>query len=247
MKDKLFIIILSFFCVFGYCQEEIYRVDYQFRQYGKDKLATLHFNSISSIFIYDNTGEKSKLEEVSASEYKIDSKNTDVEGRKYFVSIKDSLLISREFFFNEPYIIEENIPSIEWELMNVKKKIGDYECLKAVGSFRGRLYTAWYSPEVPVSYGPWKLGGLPGLIFECNDDKNDLHFLIKKIQKIDNKKNIIIPPKNGVETLTIEQYKEKLENGEKELEERLRSKIPRGVTVKLAKVRYNPMELEFEN
>lgn len=247
MKHKLTLPFLFLFSFLVYCQDDVFKVDYQFRQFGKDKPSVLYFNESSSLFIYDNTDEKSKIEQVTQSEFKIDSKNTDIEGRRYYLNKTNDKLISREFFFNDPYIIEEVIPRIKWELQDEMKKIGEYECKKAVGFFRGRTYTAWYSTEVPVVFGPWKLSGLPGLIFECKDDRGDIHFLISKIQKLPNTKKIIRAPDNGIETLTIAEYREKLESGEKEVEERLRSKIPRGVTVKIAKVSYNPMELEFEN
>lgn len=37
-------------------------------------------------------------------------------------------------------------------------------------AFRGRNYEAWYAPEIAVSAGPWKFGGLPGLILAIKDD-----------------------------------------------------------------------------
>ena len=60
-----------------------------------------------------------------------------------------------------------------WEISDSAKTILGYECVKATIDFHGRKWTAWFSPEIPVSNGPWKLGGLPGLILEasCEDGK----------------------------------------------------------------------------
>jgi GLPGLI family protein len=68
-----------------------------------------------------------------------------------------------------------------WELHDDKKFIDSFECNKATAWFRGRLYIAWYCPSIPVPEGPWKLGGLPGLILEAYESNNDLHFIINRL------------------------------------------------------------------
>lgn len=64
---------------------------------------------------------------------------------------------------------------MEWQLLTEQKMIGGISCSKAVGFFKGRRYTAWYAPSVANAEGPWKLGGLPGLILEAYDDQDDWH------------------------------------------------------------------------
>ena len=39
----------------------------------------------------------------------------------------------------------------------------------AEAEFRGRVWRAWFTYEIPMPYGPWKLGGLPGLILKAED------------------------------------------------------------------------------
>ena len=41
------------------------------------------------------------------------------------------------------------------------------------------MITVWYTPEIPVPFGPDKYGGLPGLILEVND--GNTIFLCSKI------------------------------------------------------------------
>lgn len=48
-----------------------------------------------------------------------------------------------------------------------------YECQKATCHWRGRDYVAWFTAAIPVSAGPWKFGGLPGLIMKISDLNND--------------------------------------------------------------------------
>ena len=64
----------------------------------------------------------------------------------------------------------EPLPAIDWELTGGERTIVGYACRPARCTFRGRSYEAWYAPEIAVSCGPWKFGGLPGLILAIRDD-----------------------------------------------------------------------------
>ncbi|MBL7472907.1 GLPGLI family protein [Robertkochia sediminum] len=78
--------------------------------------------------------------------------------------------------------VKEEIPVIDWKISQETKKIGALDCIKATGSFRGREYTAWFSPEIPVPFGPWKLYGLPGLILEAYDKNKEIYFYFKSLE-----------------------------------------------------------------
>ena len=44
-----------------------------------------------------------------------------------------------------------------------------YRCSMAVTNYKGRTWYAWYAEDIPLDAGPWKLGGLPGLILRAYD------------------------------------------------------------------------------
>ncbi len=72
---------------------------------------------------------------------------------------------------------------INWKLSTETKKLSAYNLQKATATFGGRNWTAWFNTEVNVNEGPYKFRGLPGLIFEISDDKNNFRFgLVKSYQ-----------------------------------------------------------------
>ena len=91
------------------------------------------------------------------------------------------------------YIFIDTLPKIEWILLEEKASFLGYTCQKAIGSFRGRNYTAWFTSEISVPTGPWKLYGLPGLILSVNDDKKEVFLEATKIEIP--LKNVLIPEK----------------------------------------------------
>jgi GLPGLI family protein len=65
---------------------------------------------------------------------------------------------------------------INWTISNEKKKIGNFNVTKATAEYGGRNWTAWFSPDIPFPYGPYVFYGLPGLILDIADDKDNYHF-----------------------------------------------------------------------
>lgn len=65
-----------------------------------------------------------------------------------------------------------------WELRPDTKTIMGYPCQLAACNFRGRIWEAWFTTEIPVNEGPWKLFGLPGLILEASDTKRHYSYKV---------------------------------------------------------------------
>lgn len=78
---------------------------------------------------------------------------------------------------------EEDWEKPEWEISDESKEILGYQCFKATTDYRGRRWTAWFTPEIPLQDGPWKLCGLPGLILEAGDAQNIYHFIANGLKQ----------------------------------------------------------------
>jgi len=90
-------------------------------------------------------------------------------------SDKNTNLILMNDFFSV-----ETVDKISWNLHSETKKVTDYTLQKATAKFGGRNWTAWFTKDIPVSEGPYKFRGLPGLIFQINDDKDNFDFTLVK-------------------------------------------------------------------
>ena len=74
---------------------------------------------------------------------------------------------------------------MNWKLGNETKKSGEYTLQKATTDFGGRHWTAWFCKDINIPEGPYKFRGLPGLIFELNDSRNNFIFKLIKSQKLE--------------------------------------------------------------
>ncbi len=73
-----------------------------------------------------------------------------------------------------------------WKILNEKEKISTYNTQKATTEFGGRKWTAWFTTDVPLTDGPYKFSGLPGLIVKIEDDGQNYSWVLKGNKKVDN-------------------------------------------------------------
>lgn len=128
--------------------------------------------------------------------------------------------------------------------------IAGYNCHKATTEFRGRTFEVWYTPDVPVNFGPWKLNGLPGLILWATDSRNEIEFRATKIkvtENIDIEVLIDNVPKLG-KKVSLREYIAKKDREGEQVSKYISSKISRGNTTSSFESagRQNQMEIIYE-
>lgn len=146
------------------------------------------------------------------------------------IDLKEKTLFSIENIDESIYKINEELPHLLWQTeSNETKRIERFSCNKAKVTFRGRNWIAWYSTEIPYSFGPWKFNGLPGLILEIYDDTNRYHWTANKV-KFNIKGDILLDLKDNkfITNVSLKEFVEKQEKLVLEREKRIYSMLPRG-------------------
>lgn len=133
---------------------------------------------------------------------------------QYILFPQPKRLARVEKLFRTNYLIEERYPALDWEILDEEKQIGGYLAQKATTQFGGRAYTVWFTPEIPFPFGPWKLHGLPGLILEAQDSKNEVVFAYGDFETLENS-DVQIGIPNGTIATTQKEYDKAAEAFEK--------------------------------
>lgn len=118
------------------------------------------------------------------------------------MTVTDGLLM-------QDYIYEDTLYAQNWVIQDSSKLILGHECQKAVCHYRGHCWTAWFAMDIPITDGPWKLCGLPGLIMEATTEDNSHAFKLLGMEKV-SKKPIVFSKtyvgNNKFETATFEKF-----------------------------------------
>ena len=195
---------------------------------ASEKQYVLTFNKIECIY-----EEQQKLDKPEATDGMSISISFSSAGKKY-LNVKEKSSVVEDEIFGKEFLVVERLVKPEWKLIDETKKIGDYNCFKAeltipvsekqkndydeflkkeekkpalfkMDKPEDKVVTAWYSPEIPVSFGPDNYWGLPGLILEVNDGDNML--LCSKVVLGTKEKTKIKAPNTG-EKVTQKKFDE---------------------------------------
>ena len=96
------------------------------------------------------------------------------EGR---MTVTDGLIL-------QDYCYVDSLHAQTWTIGDSTREVLGYMCQQATADFRGRHWTAWFATDIPVSDGPWKLDGLPGLILEAYDEGQQHVFTAVGLERV---------------------------------------------------------------
>lgn len=185
---------------------------------SSEKTFTLLFNKHEAVY-----EENEELEKPSAPSGGFSVSISMTGGGKKYMNTKEKISLEEDEVFEKEFLIEEPLVQPDWKLINESKKIGEYSCFKAelivpvtdvqkqnyqdflkreekkpalfkMEEPKDKVITAWYTPEIPMSFGPDNYWGLPGLILEINEE-NMIILCSKVVLNTKSKLNVKRPKK----------------------------------------------------
>ena len=240
MKFKLFYILIGLNSYLSLSQEILTtgKIVYDMNTFlgeAKNFNSVLYFSASQSEFIMtknlikNDSFKEEVIEKEDNSFQLIVNESVSDQGAIYIDKSLDILYETNELKPEERLLVWENIPIIEWLLLNEEKKIGALSCQKATTTFRGRHYTAWYTMEIPIPFGPWKFNGLPGMILEIYDDKKEVSFRTTSIEIPFVK--ILAPIAPEIEKITRAEFKNRVTKIAEQLESKILSMGNRDIKI----------------
>ncbi|WP_312088999.1 GLPGLI family protein [Chryseobacterium sp.] len=124
----------------------------------------------------------SKQNSIGAKEFNEYSRYHTVFGKNVLKNFSNRTISIQERF-RDVYQYEENIPKMNWKLIEGSENVLGYSCNKATLSYKGREYNAWYTTSIPIYDGPFIFGNLPGLILKIEDKNKEYSFEAVAITK----------------------------------------------------------------
>lgn len=129
-------------------------------------------------------------------------------GNGVFFSEKGNVIQSKNTF-DEYFLIRYS--KKKWNVTQEMKRIGGYLCYKAISSGEEKA-EVWFSPEIPLNFGPKYYNGLPGLVLEVHIGKIIIRAFEVNFKEVEEIKK----PTKGKE-ITEEDYYKKVKKAGKSL------------------------------
>ncbi|SFZ90389.1 GLPGLI family protein [Flaviramulus basaltis] len=187
---KTIFIFLSIFlgCLFTQAQSDsivVYRIEYE-RKITPENF-TQSFTACLELKLFTNVNISvfDSCESTSSSGVDI-IENPDDDSQFYYTPkgknircvLKDynnNRMFNKQDVAKKYFTIKDSLNIFDWEIKDQVKDILGYNCQLATMTFRGRDYSAWFSPDLPVG-GPWKYDGLPGMILAIKSNEPFIEF-----------------------------------------------------------------------
>ena len=199
-------------------QQDLTYVIYKFKNVMVDstKFARFNPNLLEFEFIYENKRSLFKIIDKMESHSKQDYKITSIIYGGNLIHFRDNSIPEKLFNVNykgQSLNVIMDLKDYEWQISNESKYIGKFKCYKATTVIKkedkGRNTVkilnpiVWFTPDLPTSFGPFGLDGLPGLIIEGTID-GKAYFYADKVTLKDEKKIQIIKPNKAINIAEID-------------------------------------------
>lgn len=193
------------------------------------------------------------IETKSDNHYTVNPDIVKVNAMKYFTQLDSPNLyfVSQSKNSKQTTVAIDSLPTLNWELSpNKTKEINTFTCFEATTTFRGTKIVAYYAPEIPAGFGPFKFKGLPGLILEAYNEGSGLKYhwkAIKIISPFNKKINLKFSSEMyDSPVITYRSIVEKFDSKLKKMDQTMKTRMSRGGSITLNKTERVSIEKIYE-
>lgn len=216
MKIIIITILLILISLYSPAQNQLLRVQY-IENHEIDG-----YQFINDLILFENYSKE--VRNVNASLKVLpEAFKPAVNSQRPYVLLKDYL--NKTILSNVLYGKLVDTIQHSWVFQPESKKILGYDCKKAITKFRGRDYVAFYCPSIPISNGPYKFQGLPGLILEVFSTDKFIHYTAQNIFK-NEKGKLEIKKEWYDDTISYSTFKKKKNEEMDKLFKKIESRMP---------------------
>ncbi len=110
-----------------------------------------------------------------------------------YSNVDQSSVLEQTGLFGKDFLVSDSLKSLKWKISaGEQKNILGYICMKATFKDSLRNLVVYFTPQIPLKFGPDKFGGLPGIVLEVQSAQ--LHIIATQILT---ETPVITPPSKG--------------------------------------------------
>lgn len=249
---KTFTTLFFFIYIFCYSQGDKILVQYKSVRNNLENTESIIAEKNQALYVTDplyiDNKENAKITKIDEENNRIEvsQKIINLDFTKYYLKQNSNILYYTRQFKNKESIVRDSLPTIKWDLSQTEtKNIGGFICNKATANFRGSEIVAWYAVDIPISFGPWKFRGLPGLILELyNQEMTQIWRAEKVIYPYLKSTDFQVPA--HLPMVTLREVVREMEEDIKEQIRRSNAKLPQGVRTTNSKINRTGIEKIYE-
>lgn len=194
MKYRIFTILILIFSLFKSQKsfDVIYEADYKLTYKDQNTPNAYAQEAAFALLINNKESYYKNMNKYVSDSLKFEKKlseNTDFNAHlKYFTPFNENIGVTSGKIYVTLTIADKDFKyeeqnDFKWKLHNEFKKIDKFKCQKATITNYGRLWTAYFTNEIPLPFGPYKFNKLPGLIIQISDERGDYNFQLYSFKR----------------------------------------------------------------
>lgn len=150
----------------------------------------------SKLIISDN---ESVFKVLDLRENGLDEKNSSEKNMIYVHNDKistiifsnDTISITRIPLYKDEIIYNDEGVDMNLNITKNHKVINNYNCQEITLDLNGRKYSIWFTKDIQINHGPFKINGLPGLIVELTEETNKIKLTLDSVNKLTDNKEFL--------------------------------------------------------